>query len=112
MGHHINADGEFKSDKYDWCPAGFFALKFTDPIAREAMSLYAVRTTDIELSRDLMSSVMNAEPKENSTFKIERMKDLSAKISETLRLSKLDPPERRFIPDVEMEQLNKLIQEL
>ncbi len=31
MGHHIQIDGQFKNDKYDWCPTGFFALKITDP---------------------------------------------------------------------------------
>lgn len=31
----------FQSDKYDWCPPGFFALKFTDIAARVSIQHYA-----------------------------------------------------------------------
>lgn len=30
---HIDADGEFQSDKYPWCAPGFVPLKLTDPMA-------------------------------------------------------------------------------
>lgn len=33
--------GVFRSDKYDWCPPNFFALKFTDIVARVAIQHYA-----------------------------------------------------------------------
>ena len=41
MGHHLTAEGKFKSDKYEWCKEGFFALKLTDPVAQEAALKYA-----------------------------------------------------------------------
>ena len=53
MGHHIK-NGNFKSDKYSWCPEEFLALKFSDPIAREAIMFYAKRTKDPELAKDLI----------------------------------------------------------
>lgn len=53
MGHHLTGRGTFKSDKYPWCPEGFFALKLTDPIARKAARLYAAHTKDQELADDL-----------------------------------------------------------
>lgn len=37
MADHLIEDKKFKSDKYDWCIEGFFALKFTDSIAQEAI---------------------------------------------------------------------------
>ena len=57
MGHHINKDGEFKSDKYKWCPPGFVAFKFTDELAWEPIMDYANRTKDKELAIDLIVSV-------------------------------------------------------
>ena len=57
MAHYLTKDKKFKSDKYDWCPEGFFALKFTDPIAQEAISLYADKTSDEELAEDLKEAI-------------------------------------------------------
>ena len=58
MGHHLTERGTFKSDKYaTWCPEGFFALKLTDPIAQQCALLYAARTDDHELARDLRAAV-------------------------------------------------------
>lgn len=61
MGHHLTKDGKFKSDKYDWCPEGFFALKFTDPIARILILKYAdkVEHSDPELTNDLRIACQN-----------------------------------------------------
>ena len=56
---HLTEDGEFKSDKYDWCPVGFFALKFTDPIAQKAILLYAEEVGG-DLAEDLKTAVANA----------------------------------------------------
>ena len=55
------ACGAFKSDKYDWCPEGFFALKFTDPLARAVIEAYANHTDDRELADDLMTAIQDAE---------------------------------------------------
>lgn len=57
MGHHLTEDKKFKSDKYAWCPEGFFALKLTDPLAQEAILLYANKTGDVELKEDLMEAI-------------------------------------------------------
>ena len=53
MGHHLTKDGKFKSDKYPWCPEGFIALKFTDPVARIALEVYALNTEDKGLADDI-----------------------------------------------------------
>lgn len=49
----------FKSDKYDWCPPGFFALKFTDIVARVAIQDYAnlIAVRDPALSKRLTEAV-------------------------------------------------------
>lgn len=60
MGHHLTERGTFKSDKYDWCPEGFFALKFTDPLARLAVLVYAAGTQESELSEDLAIACQDA----------------------------------------------------
>ena len=62
MGHHIDTKtGKFISDKYRWCPVGFFALKFTDPLARMVIGIYANRTEDLELAEDLRIAIGDAE---------------------------------------------------
>ena len=55
MGHHLTKGRKFKSDKYKWCPEGFFALKFTDSLARKVIHEYArsVQYRDPELAADL-----------------------------------------------------------
>jgi len=57
MGHLFTQQNTFKSDKYDWCPEGFFTLKFTDPDAQEAILKYAELTSDEELAEDLRTAV-------------------------------------------------------
>ena len=64
MGHHLTSTGVFKSDKYAWCPEGFFALKFTDPIARSAALFYAKQTQDDELAGDLRTACAVVEGKD------------------------------------------------
>lgn len=59
MGHHLTERGAFKSDKYAWCPEGFFALKFTDPKAQTAILRYAELIEDQELAEDLRAAVEN-----------------------------------------------------
>jgi len=57
MGHHLTENGRFKSDKYPWCPEGYFPLKMTDPHAQECILLYADLTKDTELAEDLRRAV-------------------------------------------------------
>ena len=60
MGHHLTSEGRFKSDKYPWCPEGYFALSFKDPVAWSAIREYALSTHDIELKDDLLIALRNA----------------------------------------------------
>ncbi len=55
QGEHINADGEFQSDKYPWCKPGFVPLKLSDPTAWPVLWHYADRreAVDAEFSADL-----------------------------------------------------------
>ena len=64
MGHHLTEDNKFKSDKYDWCPEGFLALKFTDPVARRSLFEYAMRTTDQELAGDIFHALITMNKEE------------------------------------------------
>lgn len=68
MGHHLTEAGAFKSDKYDWCPEGFFALKFTDSKARQALRAYAEQTDDAELCEDLMTAILQVEMNEGEVL--------------------------------------------
>lgn len=54
MGAHI-IDGEFQSDKYEWCLPGFVPLKLTDPMAQPFLWAYAEerRSIDAEFADDL-----------------------------------------------------------
>ena len=89
---HLTKSGQFKSDKYKWCPPGFFALKFTDKLAREIIDYYASRLKgkDKELYEDLRIACMNQEQKEmKQRQRIQLKKDkLKAKV-----IAKLNPAE-------------------
>jgi hypothetical protein len=60
MGEHL-VDGEFKSDKYDWCPPGFVALKLTDTDAQPFLWGYAEshRSRDSSFTDDLHQALRN-----------------------------------------------------
>lgn len=58
MGDHL-INGEFKSDKYPWCPPGFVPLKLTDPDARAVLKDYAERrkVRDVVFAQDLLEAI-------------------------------------------------------
>ena len=60
MGHHLTPENEFMSDKYKWCPTGYFALSFKDPLAWSAIEEYARTTDDVELREDLLKALETA----------------------------------------------------
>jgi hypothetical protein len=62
MGAHINADGNFQSDKYPTCPAGKVPLSVKDPTAQDLLWEYAQRrrAVDAEFSDDLETCLLNA----------------------------------------------------
>lgn len=47
MGEHL-VDGEFKSDKYEWCPPGFVPLRTRDPDAQDLLWVYAQRRARLD----------------------------------------------------------------
>lgn len=53
MGNHINAAGQFQSDKYPDLAPDKLVLSFKDPAARDALAVYALATGDSELSADI-----------------------------------------------------------
>ena len=61
MGSHL-IDGNFKSNKYDWCHWGFVPLKVTDKDAQPYLWKYAQthRERDPEFSVDLEQALRNA----------------------------------------------------
>lgn len=60
---HLTITGEFQSDKYLWCPAGFVPLKVTDPMAADLLTIYASRrrSVDKEFTRDLREALDNTD---------------------------------------------------
>jgi len=71
MSHHLTEDGQFKSDKYPWCPAGFIALKFTDPLAQKVLLDYADETKDKELASDIRKALaVQPCPEDHATLKL------------------------------------------
>ena len=59
MGHHLTSEGKFKSDKYPWCPEGYFAISFRDKIGWSAIREYALSTHNQELKDDLLIALKN-----------------------------------------------------
>ncbi len=62
MAEHINADGDFQSDKYPWCKPGFVPLKLTDPGAWRPLWDYAEqrRKVDAAFADDLQACLRSA----------------------------------------------------
>jgi hypothetical protein len=62
MGAHINADGQFQSDKYPTCPAGKVPLSVKDKTAQDLLWRYAQRrrVVDAEFSDDLERALRGA----------------------------------------------------
>ena len=50
MNEHIDKNGQFQSDKYEWCKPGFVPLKFTDPMAQDLLAEYARRRQEVDAS--------------------------------------------------------------
>ena len=51
---HINKDGQFQSDKYPDLAPDKIVLSFKDPEATTALMMFAVRTTNAQLSKDII----------------------------------------------------------
>lgn len=60
MGAHINADGDFQSDKYPTCPAGKVPLSVRDATAQDLLWEYAQRrrSVDAEFAADLEAALL------------------------------------------------------
>ena len=54
MGHHIDSEGRFQSDKYPDLPPDKFVLSLKDPEARAALTTYVTLCKDRELASDLI----------------------------------------------------------
>ena len=59
MGHHINSDGQFQSDKHPDLPPNKIALDFRDAFARGPLLFYAQVTPDRELGLDIIMALEN-----------------------------------------------------
>lgn len=57
MGHHINKNGFFQSDKHPELKEHQIILNFKDEYAQEALLLYADLTKDEELAVDIIFAV-------------------------------------------------------
>lgn len=54
MGHHINPQGQFQSDKYPHLGPDKLVMSFKDPSARAVLYVYAELTEDAELAYDIL----------------------------------------------------------
>ncbi len=57
MGHHIDSEGLFRSDKYPELPPDRIVLSFEQPADRQALALFAHHTEDLELAKDIMTRI-------------------------------------------------------
>lgn len=57
---HLTVTGQFQSDKYEWCPAGFLPLKISDEMADDECVRYAYKREylDPEFTRDLLEALV------------------------------------------------------
>lgn len=64
MGHHINKNGEFQSDKYPDLKPNKIIISFKDPAGKIALREYAKHAEDKELGRDILRALNNLKEKE------------------------------------------------
>ena len=57
MGHHIDKDCRFRSDKFPDLDPDYIALSFKDEAARQALSVFCQHTTDKELADDILKRI-------------------------------------------------------
>ncbi len=57
MGHHIDREGRFQSDKFPDLAPDKIVLSFKDPAARRALNVYSIYAEDRELARDIRTRV-------------------------------------------------------
>lgn len=62
MGSHINAEGQFQSDKYPTCPPGKVPLSIEDETAQDLLWIYAQRRRPVDagFSDDLEAALRAA----------------------------------------------------
>ena len=65
MGHHIDNEGRFQSDKYPDLAPDKIVLSFKDFAARQALWIYAELTDDDELGKDIMMRILDLETDED-----------------------------------------------
>lgn len=53
MGHHIDREGRFQSDKFPNLLPDKIVLSFKDPAARRALRVYSIHAEDRELANDI-----------------------------------------------------------
>lgn len=61
MGHHINKNGNFQSEKYPDLLENKIILSFKDFLAREVLKTYAKKTEDKELGKDILKVIKKIE---------------------------------------------------
>ena len=63
MGHHIDSEGRFQSDKYPNLPPDKIVLSFKDPAARRALEELAVayECVDLDLAEDVQARLDSLE---------------------------------------------------
>ncbi len=57
MGHHLDSEGRFQSDKYPELSPDKIILSFHDQLARQSLRYYAKYTDDKELADDILCRV-------------------------------------------------------
>ena len=66
MGHHIDDEGRFQSDKYPDLAPDKIVLSFKDPHAQIALDMYAEMCEDAELREDILARLDSIELEETS----------------------------------------------
>lgn len=61
MGHHINEQGNFQSDKYPELAENKIILSFNDEAARKALRVFAESSDDKELAEDILQVLQKFE---------------------------------------------------
>ncbi len=51
----------FKSDKYEWCPGGYFVVKLSDPLAPRVAAIYSEYTTNRQQAERLGRALQGGE---------------------------------------------------
>lgn len=116
MGDHINADGQFQSDKYPTCPPGKVPLSVEDKTAQDLLWRYAQRRRAVDpgFAADLETALRQEgyEPVDATTINVDDMLATFHVVARRFRAYEIGHRRKGTPEDLEKAEANRRMAEM